>query len=62
MKALAALEEVIVDAATKEMTPEMAKGWERYQKVKAHFLAPGTPAEGRLAMKQALIDAVKLAL
>ena len=60
-KALLALEEAVIESACTTMTPELAAGWEKVQKLKALALAPGTEQEGRTALKLALIQAIKLA-
>ena len=60
-KALLALEEAVITSACTTMTPELSAGWDRVQKLKALALAPGTEQEGRAALKQALIAAIKLA-
>lgn len=60
--ALVALEAVILEMPTSAAAnPEMDKAWERYQKLKALALNPGTPGEERAALKQAVLTAVKLA-
>lgn len=61
--ALAALEEAIVQQAAQVpgRSTEMERGWTKYQKLKALALAPGTHAEGRQALKLAVLEAVKLA-
>ena len=59
-KALVALEGAIIEAA--ELTPELEKAWARYTKLKALAMHPGVPEEGTAALRQALIDAVKLAV
>lgn len=61
LNALAAMEAVIIEVATKNITPEAEKQWEKYQKVKALALNAGTKGEEYSAMKQALVLAVKLA-
>ena len=66
LTALAALEEAIMEKAGESLTPEMSHAWEKYTKIKILALAPAqTPerqAESRTALKQAIIQAVKLAL
>ena len=61
--ALAALEEAIVAQAARipARAVEMERAWSKYQKLKALALAPGTAAEGKLALRQAILEAVKLA-
>jgi hypothetical protein len=61
-RALAVLEEAIIENASTQMTPELEAHWGKVQKLKALALAPGTAEEGRAALKQALIAAIKLAL
>lgn len=61
LAALAALEALIMEMATSQMTPEMDDSWRKYQKIKALALNPGTAGEERAALKQAVIHAVKLA-
>ncbi len=59
--ALSALEAAIIESATQNLTPEAELGWEKYQKIKALALSPGTKGEEQNAFKLALIQAVKLA-
>ena len=47
-------------AARKGITPALAAQFERYQKVKALALGVGNPNEQRVALRMALIDAVKM--
>lgn len=62
LQALVALEAVILEAAGKQLTPEMESAWTKYEKLKTLALNPSTKGEERAAMKQALIHAVKLAV
>ena len=41
---------------------ELEKAWDQYQKVKALALKAGTEHEGRIALRHALIAAIKLAI
>lgn len=60
--ALVALEEVILESAMSTgMSPELKSGWEKYQKLKASALRPGSTTEEKQAFKLALIQALKLA-
>lgn len=60
--ALVALEEVILESAiTTGMSPELKSGWDKYQKLKASALRPGSTTEEKQAFKLALIHALKLA-
>ena len=61
LAALVALEALIMEMATSCMTPEMDAAWQKYKKLKALALNPGTPGEERAALKQAVLHAVKLA-
>jgi hypothetical protein len=62
LNALSALEEAIQVAATVNgVTDDMEKLWERYEKLKAVALRPGSPNEERMSFRLALIDAIKLA-
>lgn len=61
LTALSALEACIIEAASRNITPEQESGWKKYQGLKALALRPGTDAEGQVALKQALLQAVKLA-
>jgi hypothetical protein len=58
--ALRALEEAILEKAGKALTPEMEKAWSKYQKLKEVVARPGSSNEGTVALKLALIEAVKL--
>ena len=60
LKALTALEEALLTLAEKNLTPELHTAWERYGKLKTLALNPGTQAEGRAALKQAVLTLVKL--
>ena len=46
--------EALLSVRGVKITPEMEKHFERYNKLKALMLHPGTPGEGRAAAKQAL--------
>lgn len=59
---LVACERAIVDNAATTLTPELEAAFEKYQKLKALALAGGTAGEGRAALKQALLAAIKLAI
>ncbi len=60
-EALAKLEDALVAKATEQgITPEMGTAFERFQKIKARALAPGTPGEGAVALRMATIELVKL--
>lgn len=62
-EALAKLEDALVARATERgITPDMATAFERFQKIKARALQPGTPAEGDTALRMGLIELVKLVL
>ncbi len=63
LNALVALEDALVTMAaqsTNGVGAELEKHFDRYQKVKAIALRPGTPGEERAALRLALIEAVKL--
>jgi hypothetical protein len=60
-EALAKLEDALVARATESgITPEAAAAFEKYQKLKALALQPGTTHEGRTALRLATIELVKL--
>lgn len=61
LTALAACEACVVDAATRNgLNQELEAEWSRYQKLKSLALHPGTPAEGKVALKMALVQMVKI--
>jgi len=61
LKALAALEEAIQSAAqVNGVSDVLEKQWQRYEKLKASGLNPGSPNEEKLAFRNALVDAVKM--
>lgn len=53
-------EALIAQAAAVPPTEETERLFARYQRVKALALNPGTQAEGKVALRQCLLDAVKL--
>lgn len=58
--ALQALENAMVAVAKNEtVTPEMEKAFERYNKLKAVFLRPGTEHEGKQGAKFSVLEVVK---
>jgi len=60
--ALLLLEKVMVEKAQKfGVTPELEKSFDKYQKLKAVALRPGTSGEERAALRFAVLEAVKLA-
>ena len=62
LQALDALEETVqVAAQVNGVSDELERQWARYEKLKALGLQPGTTHEGRLAMKSALVELVKMA-
>lgn len=58
---LATLEDLMGDVAAKGFTPEMEKSYQRYLKLKAMALNPGSENEGRMGLKLAIIELVKTA-
>lgn len=58
---LAALEEAILLRADQLVSADLERAWDRYQKVKALALQPGTEGEGQAALRTALIEAIKIA-
>jgi hypothetical protein len=61
LKALVALEEAVIEKATKNLTPELRKGFDLYNKLKTRAVHPGTPEpEARTALKLAIIELVRL--
>jgi hypothetical protein len=61
MSALVQLENAMVlRAKSMPITPEMEKAFERYTKLKGMALRPGSDNEGRMAMKHATIELVKI--
>lgn len=62
LKVLAACEEAILENAAVTLTPQLEAEWAKYQKLKALALAPGHEQEGRAALRQALLTAIKLAI
>jgi hypothetical protein len=61
LNALVALEALLIEAAVANNSPEKETGWKRYQACKALALGAKTPGEERAALKQAVLQAVKLA-
>lgn len=60
LRALEALENALVVKAKKTgITPELEKHFDKYQKLKAVALRPGTPGEERVAFRMAVLEAVK---
>jgi len=60
-EALAKLEEALVAKAKKTgITPEMNSAFERYQKIKARALQPGTISEGDVALRLGTVELIKL--
>ena len=61
LKALDALEQALIEKASKQMTDELRSGFERYKKFKARALHTGTPVpEAKVALKFAIVELVKL--
>lgn len=61
LAAMDALEEaVLTQARAVGVSDEVEKKWERYQKVKEYALRPGTPAEGQVAWRRALLEMTEL--
>jgi hypothetical protein len=56
-----ALENALVVTAKRAavITPEMEKAFDRYNKLKAMFLRPGSDNEGQMAAKLAVVEVVK---
>ena len=62
LRVLLACERAIVNNAALQMTPELLTAWDRYQKCKALALRADTDAEARAALRQAVLEAIRLAL
>lgn len=61
MVAMLALENaLVVVAKSKGITPEMEKAFDRYNKLKAMAMRPGSKNEGEMAARQAILDVVKV--
>lgn len=63
LKALGLLEDALIERAMEpsfKMTDDLEKQWARYNKIKALALQPGTTAEGRVALKTALVKVIDL--
>ena len=50
----------MLDPKTKKVPPDMEKSFARYQKTKELVLRPGTPAEGKVALRMAVLELVRL--
>lgn len=65
LKALGVLEDAVIERFTSpkvKVTPEMEKAWDRYSKMKALAMNPGTSAEGHVALKKAMLTILDIAL
>ena len=61
--ALLALENALVaNAKVTGITPEIEKAFDRYQKLKSMALRPGSAQEGKTALRQSVLDIVKMVL
>lgn len=59
--AMLALENALVSKAKAVgITPEIEKSFDRYQKLKSMALRPGSEQEGKTALRQAIVDIVKM--
>lgn len=61
LAALVSIETALVARAQQlGITDEMEKQFDRYQKLKAHVLKPGSPAEEKAFLRRTLLDAINL--
>lgn len=59
--ALLSMENALVAKAKQHgITPEIEKSFDRYQKLKAVALRPGSENEGKMALRNAILDIVKM--
>lgn len=65
LKAMSQFEDAVIERFSSpkmKVTPELEKSWDRYSKLKAHALQPGSDQEGQTALRLAFIEVIKLAL
>src|SRR5690606_8223500 len=59
--AMLALEDALVmKAKTGGITPEIERAFEKYQKLKAMALRPGTDQEGKTALRLSMVELIKM--